>query len=216
MDEKLKTTKDLFENAKKLEAIIRDHIATMIIIAKHIQTYSNKGYESTIITRLENHKTILNQLIESEEFIYPTQTSIQKLTKTLQELCQKCTKTIQCATKVCNESKDFQDALDAMQQIAATKTKAETFMNSITNIPNVAKALSIAPLIYEWGDIDTTSRNTLNACYDTCDYIIENCINNDDKDYAALYRTMWTPTELLKEGDPNAQTNALSQPNATD
>lgn len=149
------------QRAKILLAIVRDHIATLIVVINHVK--SPNTLENAAVTRLENHKELLNKLVKSPEYIHQDPIAPLDLIWTTDKLCVSAAITLLRGNALINSNKTIKKYTTSLLK------QNPSLIDKIRK----KKAYRISPLVLEWDEIITTGKSLQNI-HETMFFLLEN------------------------------------------
>lgn len=186
----------LFTQAAFIVNILRDHLATLSIVLKHLATKIPNGYETTVATRLDNHVKELNKSITRPEWYHDKPVTPFELVDAVQKLAAECAMCVISAESAADRNPEL-----------ANCTKALIHMKTEPSIKTYAKwhkyyrkAKKIASQVVQWIDTVTVTKTTLREIHGTMNLLVENITEKE------LYDTALIPCELIKPSDGSAAT----------
>lgn len=176
-----------FQKAKIFMGILRDHIATLIVTLQYLQPTE----QSAVITRLENHKKILDQYIDAPEYIHQSPTTPAKLVLDTKLVCDEYSRLIKQANNLFNHD---ETSLHHMSVYEQTKEKT-TLRNFIPKIRSIWFILNMGVTVTEWKQITDVNKMIKHKLTDTLTLLVDN-LKNSNETTKKQYQTELTPCDL--------------------
>lgn len=183
----------IFTRAKLMMNVLRDHIATLSLVLKHIAKTQPNGYETTIATRLDNHKSALNQFIEASEFIHQSPITPNDLIKHTNLINDECALLILKGDDYANHNPEIIKCTKALLEYRKNPTLKTRFKYR----KYLKRADNIRSEVISWMDLIEEAQKNLTQIHDTMDFLFEN-LNRTD-----IYDTELTPAELPENNTNN-------------
>lgn len=185
----MELTRNLFITAEAMLNTLRDHVATLIVVLRHLKVKIPNGYESAVITRLENHKKILDTLISGKERIYESPTTPFSLVQATEQLVVECVFIMLIANTAAEEDEELTKCNEALVKY----NKRPTLGTYALNRKYINKGRQIAPEVKRWIETTETAKKTLQETHETLTFLMENIADEN------LYNTELVPRELVPE-----------------
>ena len=176
----------LFSQAGLMLNILRDHIATLGLVLEYLSTKIPNGYETTIATRLDNHKKVLDTFVKRPDWIHDKPVTPFELIHAVQKIEVKCAVLLLQANAAADRNPELMKCTTAI-----IRTKSQPSLKTYAKWHRYySKARKIAPDVISWIEMTETAKRTLGEIHETINFLIANITDRK------LYNTELVPREL--------------------
>lgn len=183
----------IFTRAKLMMNVLRDHIATLSLVLKHIARENPNGYENAIATRLDNHKSALNTFITASEYIHQDPITPNDLIKHTNLINDQCAYLILKGDAYANHNPEIVKCTKALLEYQ----KSPTLRTKFKYRKYLKRANNIQPEVIAWMDLIEQAQKNLTQIHETLNFMSEK-LNQTD-----IYNTELTPAELPENNEEN-------------